>query len=136
MKRYSQRHEAEVIDLYQEGHGLPTIERLLGVPRSSTWNILVRNGIERRPLKAACAGNEPPKGPLDVVELTRTTWLHEQGLTYAQIGELLGVGRLAVKARIQAARDRLGYKQRNSGRVNRTLGIPAHVQKVVANWAA
>lgn len=133
--RYSERHEAEIVALYAKGLGIPTIAKEAAMPQTSVWNILVRNRVERRSIRAACQDNSPPKGPLDVTELTRTVWLHEQGLTYAQIGELLGIGRLAVKARIKSARNRLGYYGRNAGHVNRTKAIPGHVRRVVANWA-
>ena len=104
------------------------------MPQTSVWNILVRQGVPRRSIQDACQRNTPPKGPLDIVALTRTVWLHEQGLTYEQIGRLLGIGRLAVKARIKSARNRLGYKAENKGRINRTHPIPPHVEKTVERW--
>ncbi len=129
---YSERHEREVVQLYVEDErSLNEIENLIGVKRATVHDILKRNRVRTRP--AGCGRKQPP---LSSVDLVRTAWLHEQGLTYEQIGELLGLSAGGVKYRLTVARRRLGHSAFNRGRNNRPkTAVPAHVKKAIAAWA-
>lgn len=132
--RYSTRHEDELISLYVDREmSLAEIEETTGVARRTVWNILVRREVPRRKPGAGGRGGVPQ---LSTVEVQRTVWLHEQRLTYGQIGEILGLTEAGIKHRIGVARRRLGYKGTNRGHVGRQTptGIPTHVQRAVRSW--
>jgi hypothetical protein len=131
--RYSERHELEMVSLYvDEERSLAEIEALTLVPYRSVWTILRRHGVQLRP-----PGVGRPAPRLADNDLIRTAWLHEQGLTYAQIGELLNLRAGGVKYRISIARERLGYDRVNRGAHNRARSqLPDHVRRAIATWRA
>lgn len=132
-RRYSERHELELVRLYESCLSCGQIEDLTTVPQGSVWDILQRRGVKCR----TSADYEPAQEPLDTVLMIRTAWLHEQGLTYAQIGEIMGLKPGGVCYRLRAAKDRLGYKGVTRGKNNRPKKtIPLHVRRAVALWAA
>jgi hypothetical protein len=130
-RRHSERHEQEIIALYKGGRSLAEVREETGVPDGTVWDILKRNGVKCRSRKEI----KPWQDPIDTLLLIRTSWLHEQGLTYKQIAKIMRVGESGVKYRLRAAKDRLGYKVVNRGHNNRPKAVvPGHVQRAVAAW--
>lgn len=129
--KYTKRHEEELIALYRSGLSLDGVCDETGVPAGTVWDILQRNGVKCRKRSDLA----PAQDPIDTKLLIRTAWLHDQGLTYEQISEIMEIGESGVKYRIRAAKDRLGYKGVNRGHNNRPKKtIPAHVRRAVAAW--
>lgn len=130
--KYSPRHELEVVHLYvEEERSTYEIEELTGVKYSTVRGILQRRGIKLRP--RAVAGYRRPQ--ISDNELRRTIWLHEQGLTYAQMAEALGLKEGGVQYRIEVSRERLGYHAVNRGANNKPKAtIPVHVRRAVEAW--
>lgn len=133
LPRYSRRHEDELIALYAEDeYSLAEVEQITGVNGSTVHKMLIRRGVPRRPV------GHPAK-TLPAEELTRTVWLRQQGLTYAQVAELLDVSEGAVKHRLAVARARLNYRERRRrirrGRFSPQATIPVHVRRTVESWA-
>lgn len=132
-RRYSERHELEIVSLYVKRElSLRGIEKETGVPRSSVWVILERRGIQLRP-----RGDHGRNGTrLDPLSLARTIWLHEQGLTYNQIAMAMGLQPTGVQYRVRIARTRLSYSGNNRSRSNWSRrAVPAHVQRALSTWA-
>lgn len=129
MIRYTRQHEDEVISMYvEEELSLSEIHKAAGVLPQTAWKILVRRGVPRRPV-----GVGRPMPQLPTNDLERTIWLHRQGLTYDQIGEILGLSEGGVKHRITVARQRLGYGGTTRG-TRSARPIPRHVERAVASW--
>lgn len=116
--RYSRRHQDEVIQLYVEDElSLTEIEEATGMKANTAYHILRRRSVPRR-------STGYPAPPIPTPELERTVWLHRQGLTYEQVGEILDLSEGGVKHRINVARKRLGYRETNRGRNGRTRAPP------------
>lgn len=132
-RKYSPRHELEIVLLYtEEGYSTYDIEKLTGVKYGTVRDILCRHGVKMR--TRAEVGHRLPSIPEN--ELVRTVWLHQQGLTYAQIGELLGLAEGGVQYRIEVSRRRLGYQGNNRGANNKPKAtIPVYVRRAVEAWA-
>lgn len=131
-RRYSERHERELCDLYLSGLSLAAVRAETGVPDGTVWEILKRNGVKRR-----VTGRDlpPAKAPLDPAVRARTLWLHEQGCTYAQIAKIMGIGVGGVHDRIVKARIETGYSHVNRGANNRSKdALPAHVERTIRSW--
>lgn len=129
---YSERHEQEIASLYVEDeYSLNEVERETGVNMETVRAILHRQGVRLRP--PGCGRTQEPISTLD---LTRTAWLHEQGLTYEQIASLIELKPGGVKHRIKVAKERLGYKTTNRGKNNRPKkSIPVVVKETVERWS-
>lgn len=128
---YSERHEQEVVELYvDDERSLAEVEAATGVNKETVRAILRRQEVRTRPV--GCGRTQEP---LPTLELTRTAWLHSQGLTYEQIGELLGLSVDGVKHRIATARRRLNHPTVTRGANNRPKRtIPVHVRRAVETW--
>jgi DNA-directed RNA polymerase specialized sigma24 family protein len=128
---YSERQELEVVALYeQDEYSLREIQEETGVVFGTAKNILARRGVKLRP-----RGSGRTMPPLHGNDLDRTVWLHRQGLTYEQMGQLLGLSEGGVKHRIGLARKRLGYEEVKRGRNNRPkTQIPLQVARAVRSW--
>lgn len=119
--RGEKRHK--VVALYEGGATMRQVSENLGVSENAVAKILEESSVTRRPPARG------PRGPLaaTLARAQRARELYESGLTYAQVGETLGVRACTALrlARAAGARTRPRGQAASGGRYLIQAGTPA-----------
>lgn len=130
----SPKHEAEIVSLYVDGlYTCGEIAADIGISPTTVRRILKANGVKMR------RGSGAVKQQLPAREVERMIWLHEQGLSHAQMAEILGISMSAIRDRLNVSRKRTGRpasRQGCWGRRGEPKTIPVHVKRTVERWRA